>query len=579
MGFLYLSDLNYFMKYCISLCALLATFFTGYTQPSGVVAIEDPKFDEQFAKGTIPKVTGKLLHINPADLQKTTISYTLVTFSGQVKKTATLATDGSFRLELEYPLPYQQIWLSVGEIFYAGLYANKDLHVELDISKIKALGKEVSFNSDGVRYLGTDGPLNEYMNNYILFRRSEQLELDKRRQQIPRSPNPVATVVLAAYDSIFDSIKMVQDEYIATHPSPYAWLLENERMSEYYSQISVCYWGHTMEDALFDKIKNHKTYLISNSSIWFYNYLYTYIRLLPSKRIIVSWKDLAILPDLNDTEKAAIDSLRISETSTTADPSVLENTRKWWNPLQPRLQKISQERMIDRGIHVLDSIFPPYRADLMKLLLNESKDLVEQQSVLERILPGMHTNWCRTVAKTEHSRTIDKIAAVNKALASSGNSLTAADFGKPLQQTEFGASLYKIFNVKGADFLAGLRRSFAGKAIVFDLWATWCVPCLGEMPHSKKLQQDSKDLPVVFVYVCTVKGSDESKWKRKIGELKLPGVHFIIDEALDAELSQYFTFSGYPGYAFIDRNGVYKPGAIKRVSDIKDRAALAALVK
>ena len=58
--FLYLSDLNYFMKYCIALCALLATFFTGYTQLSGIVAIEDPKFDEQFAKGTIPKVTGKL---------------------------------------------------------------------------------------------------------------------------------------------------------------------------------------------------------------------------------------------------------------------------------------------------------------------------------------------------------------------------------------------------------------------------------------------------------------------------------------------------------------------------------------
>lgn len=168
MVLLYLSDLSYFMKYCIALCALLAAFFTGFTQPSGVVAIEGPKFDEQFAKGTIPRVTGKLLNINSADLQKTTISYTLVTFSGQVKKTATLAADGSFRLELEYPLPYQQIWFSVGEIFYAGLYANKDLHVELDISKIKASGKEINFNGDGVRFLGTDGPLNMYMNDYIL---------------------------------------------------------------------------------------------------------------------------------------------------------------------------------------------------------------------------------------------------------------------------------------------------------------------------------------------------------------------------------------------------------------------------
>lgn len=372
---------------------------------------------------------------------------------------------------------------------------------------------------------------------------------------------------------------MIQDDYIATHPSPYAWLLENERMSEYYSQISVCYWGHTMEDALFDKIRDHKTYLISNSSTWFYNYLSTYIRFLPPNTIMLTWRDVAILPDLNNTEKAAVDSLRMSSTVTSNFPSVIENTNKWWKQLESRRSKIAHDRVIDRSIHLLDSIFSPYRADLMKLLINESKDLAEQQSALGKILPGMHTNWCRTVAKKEHANTVDKIAAVNKALASSGNSLTAADFGKPLQQTDFGATLYKISNVKGADFLAGLKRSFAGKAIVFDLWATWCGPCLGAMPHSKKLQQDSKDLPVVFVYVCTVKGSDESKWKRKIGELKLPGIHFFIDETLDAELSKYFSFSGYPGYAFIDRNGVYKPGAIERVSNIKDRAALAALVK
>ncbi|WP_162915401.1 TlpA family protein disulfide reductase [Paraflavitalea soli] len=439
-----------------------------------------------------------------------------------------MAADGSFRLELEYPLPFQQIWLYIDSIFYAGIYANKDLHIELDLRKIKASGKEINFNGDGVRYLGTDGALNMYLNDYLLFRRSEQQALRTRMRQIPRFQNPVAKEVIFAYGSIFDSLKMIQDDYIATHPSPYAWLLENERLSEYYSLISYCYWGHTMENALFDKIKEHKTYLLSNNSTDFYRYLSTYLSTHPG--------------------------------------------------LQPRTQKMQQDQMIDKGILILDSIFSPSRADLMKLQLNNSKDITEQKSALERILPGMHTNWCRTVAKSEYAHSVAKIATVNKALASSGNSITAADFGKPLLQTDFGASLYKLSNVKGADFLARLRQSFSGKAIVFDLWATWCAPCLAEMPHSKQLQQHSKDLPVVFVYVCTSNNSDENKWKSKIGELKLPGIHFYIDETLDAELSQFFSFSGYPGHAFIDRNGVYKPGAIKRVSDIKDSAALAALI-
>ena len=567
------------MKSYVIICALLISFFTGYTQPDGAVAFEDIKFDELFEKRTIPQVTGKLLHISAEEISKTTIGYTLVTLFGQVKKTTNVAADGSFKLELEYPLPYQQIWFSVDETFYAGLYANKDLHVELDIKKIKEGGKELNFNGDGVRYLGTDGPLNEYMNNYVLFRREEQLALSSRLYQIPRTRKPDAAKLLSAYNNIFDSLRMIQDDYIAKHASSYSWILENELMSDYYGMICVHYWGHTMEDDLFDKMKQHKTYLVSNNSTSFYRYLSNYLTTHPSNRTSVSWKDVAKLSDLNNVEKTAIDSLRTAESiSTKVDSFTLENIKKWSKQLSPRIQKIQQDQKIDKVIHFLDSAFSPPRADLMKLLLNESKDLVEQQAALELIMPSMQTNWCKQVAKTEYAKTVNKIAEVNKALTGSGSSITATDFGKPFLQTDFGASMYKVSNMKGADFLAKLRKSFTGKAIVFDLWATWCSPCLGEMPHSKKLQQDSKDLQVIFVYVCTTSGSNEIKWKNKVAELKLPGVHFFIDEKLDAELSQYFSFSGYPGYAFIDRNGVYKAGAIKRVSDIKDKKALAALV-
>jgi thiol-disulfide isomerase/thioredoxin len=567
------------MKPCIIVCILFFVFSGGYAQPAGNVAIGDVSFDAQFAKRPVPVVTGKLLHISPDELKKTVVSYTLVTFFGQVKNIAQVSADGSFRLKLAYPLPYQQIWLSVGDLFYAGVYANKDLHVELDIAKIKASGKELDFNGEGVRYLGTDGPMNVYMNDYVLFRRPEQQALSARMQRIPRSRNPVAVDVLAAYGSVFDSLKMIQDDYTATHPSPYAWLLENERMSEYYGQISVCYWGYTMENTLFDKLKKHTVYLISNNSTGYYRYLSTYMRFIPANSSKADWHDVAMLSGLGDAEKAAIDSLRTAETMSPAQtPYTAENTRKWTKQLQPRIQKIQQEQRFEKSIYFFDSVFVPSTADIMKLQLNDSKDIAEQKSTLEQLLPGIHTNWCSAIAKKTYAQAIEKIAAVNKALSNTGNSVMAAGFGKQAQQTAFGASLYKVSNMKVTDFLANLRKSFAGKAIVFDLWATWCGPCLGEMPHSKELQQHSKDLPVVFVYVCTSNSSDEGKWKRKIGELKLPGIHFFIDEKLDAELSQYFSFSGYPGYAFIDRNGVYKAGAIKWISDIKDRAALAALV-
>jgi hypothetical protein len=416
------------MKAYSTVWFLLTTISVGLAQPVGVVAIEDPQFDAQFAQRTIPQVTGKLLHVNPQEIKETTITYTLVTLLGQKTKTAHLAADGSFQLELDYPLPYQQIWVHFGELFYTGLYANKQLHVELDVPKLKAAGKEVAFKADGVRYLGEDGPLNEYMNEYMLFRRADQLALSSRMQQIRRPQRPVAREVLASFTPVFDSLKTIQAEYVATHPSPYAWLLENERLSEFYNQICLHYWGHPMEPALFDQIKEHKTYLLSNSSMLFYLYLSTYFRQLPANRVTVNWQNVAHLSDLTEPEKAALDSLRSTATLSPAPA----HRAQWTEQLGPRMRKMRQDRMIAQGIRWLDSLYSPARADIMKLQLNTSKDIAEQKAALEQILPSMTTSWCKVIAKKEYARTIDQIASVNRALAASGNSPTAAGFGSPL---------------------------------------------------------------------------------------------------------------------------------------------------
>jgi hypothetical protein len=82
-----------------------------------------------------------------------------------------------------------------------------------------------------------------------------------------------------------------------------------------------------------------------------------------------------------------------------------------------------------------------------------------------------------------------------------------------------------------------------------------------------------------FSGLCTTINSSEQKWKEKVAELKQPGIHVLIDNALDAELSAYFSFSGYPGYALIDQSGKYHHGAFQWLSEIKDRDALQALIK
>jgi thiol-disulfide isomerase/thioredoxin len=131
-----------------------------------------------------------------------------------------------------------------------------------------------------------------------------------------------------------------------------------------------------------------------------------------------------------------------------------------------------------------------------------------------------------------------------------------------LLETSFGAKLYEIKSIKGSEFLTSLKSTFQGKALLLDFWGTWCAQCIGDLPFSKKLHDETKDLPIEYIYLCTSSNSSIEKWKNKIAELSIPGTHIFVEENIENELMVMFQASGYPSYRFIDKNGKYRPGAI-----------------
>lgn len=75
----------------------------------------------------------------------------------------------------------------------------------------------------------------------------------------------------------------------------------------------------------------------------------------------------------------------------------------------------------------------------------------------------------------------------------------------PLPPVKNVASLgWNTFDGK-AEKLGDLK----GKVVVLDFWATYCPPCLEEIPHLVKLQNEHKDLQVVGLHV----GGDEDRPK------------------------------------------------------------------
>lgn len=49
-------------------------------------------------------------------------------------------------------------------------------------------------------------------------------------------------------------------------------------------------------------------------------------------------------------------------------------------------------------------------------------------------------------------------------------------------------------------------ESLAGKVVLLDFWATWCVPCLENMPNLQKVAQQYKDNPDVVILAVNIEG-------------------------------------------------------------------------
>ena len=69
-----------------------------------------------------------------------------------------------------------------------------------------------------------------------------------------------------------------------------------------------------------------------------------------------------------------------------------------------------------------------------------------------------------------------------------------------------------------------LLSQYRGKVVVLNLWATWCTPCLQEMPTLDRLQRRYKEAGLEVIPVAIVEDtfSNMEKWYRKLRIQHLP---------------------------------------------------------
>lgn len=108
-----------------------------------------------------------------------------------------------------------------------------------------------------------------------------------------------------------------------------------------------------------------------------------------------------------------------------------------------------------------------------------------------------------------------------------------------------GASGFSLTDTKGQTHSLA---SHAGQWVLVNLWATWCPPCLSELPELEALSKSRSDLVVLGLAVDGQPARRVAQFAEKLG-VTYPVI------AGDAAMAQQFGAKGFPTSVLFDASG------------------------
>ena len=105
--------------------------------------------------------------------------------------------------------------------------------------------------------------------------------------------------------------------------------------------------------------------------------------------------------------------------------------------------------------------------------------------------------------------------------------------------------------------------------VIVDFWATWCGPCIREIPSLKKVEKQYHGKNIQFLSISIDDKKDHQKWKDMIKEKELGGIQLFADNVWESKFVADYYVKGIPKFILLDPQGnIVVPNA-PRPSDPK----------